>query len=426
MSDDLFDNEHVCRIGTFEFVQANSPLPKPPRREDVEPWLAAILQSEHLSLLLGNGFSMSVSGLAGADGPKMDSVVDVGEGDLQERVAAQASKSASRMGRGAPNLEDYLRTSLALEDGLEIAGDDRAAGVRTGIDAALAGLLSEIVASEKSIASAGDGHPSGEGDLTVDGYLVSFLLTFASRTPSRDRLHMFTTNYDRLVEHGADLAGLRVIDRFVGSVTPRFRASRMDIDMHYNPPGLQGEPRFLEGVARFTKLHGSIDWATSDKSVVRNSFPFGEVPPERAPGDLLVWPNSMKDYETTEYPYAELFRDFSAAVCRPNSVLVTYGYGFGDDHINRVIADMLTIPSTHLLAISFDSAGGRIKRFVEQSIRDGQVSLLLGDHFGSLQTLVDRYLPRPAADDITWKRVNLLRRRMDRDASPEVAPKDEE
>ena len=44
----------------------------------------------------------------------------------------------------------------------------------------------------------------------------------------------------------------------------------------------------------------------------------------------MIYPNPAKDVETLAYPYAELFRDFAAAICRPNSVLVTFGYGFGD------------------------------------------------------------------------------------------------
>ena len=59
--------------------------------------------------------------------------------------------------------------------------------------------------------------------------------------------------------------------------------------------------------------------------------------------NLLIYPKDAKDRETADYPYVELHRDFAAALCRPNSVLVTYGYSFGDDHINRVIRDMLTI-----------------------------------------------------------------------------------
>ena len=70
----------------------------------------------------------------------------------------------------------------------------------------------------------------------------------------------------------------------------------------------------------------------------------------------MVYPNAAKDTETSNYPYVELFRDFAAAVCRPNSTLVTYGYSFGDDHINRVIKDMLPIPSTHLMILFSESA----------------------------------------------------------------------
>ena len=85
-------------------------------------------------------------------------------------------------------------------------------------------------------------------------------MSFASRSGTRDRLNIFTTNYDRLIEAGAELAGLHLLDRFVGQLMPIFRSSRLDLDMHYNPPGIRGEPRYLEGVARLTKLHGTIDW----------------------------------------------------------------------------------------------------------------------------------------------------------------------
>ena len=87
-------------------------------------------------------------------------------------------------------------------------------------------------------------------------------MSFASRAASRERLHVFTTNYDRLIEHGCDLAGLRVVDRSVGALTPVFRLSRLELDLHYNPPGIRGEPRYMEGVIRMTKLHGSIDFGT--------------------------------------------------------------------------------------------------------------------------------------------------------------------
>ena len=109
---------------------------------------------------------------------------------------------------------------------------------------------------------------------------------------------------------------------------------------------------------------------------------------------MIIYPNAAKDVETAEYPYAELFRDCSAAVCRPNTALVTYGYGFGDDHINRILKDMLALPSTHLVIISYDDASGRIPRFCLDSGRVSQVSLMLGGHFGDLDTLTKHYLPQ--------------------------------
>ena len=140
-----------------------------------------------------------------------------------------------------------------------------------------------------------------------------------------------------------------------------FRASRLDVDLHYNPPGIRGEPRYLEGVARFTKLHGSVDWLDCDGSIRRIGLPFGARNRALscgagsggrrcdAPDDL---PQRREGPRDGLLPYVELFRDFAAAICRPNSTVVCYGYSFGDEHINRVIEDMLTIPSAHLVIIA--------------------------------------------------------------------------
>jgi hypothetical protein len=53
----------------------------------------------------------------------------------------------------------------------------------------------------------------------------------------------------------------------------------------------------------------------------------------------MIYPNSSKDRETAAYPYVELFRDFAAAVCRPNCTLICFGYSFGDEHINPLGTD---------------------------------------------------------------------------------------
>jgi hypothetical protein len=191
--------------------------------------------------------------------------------------------------------------------------------------------------------------------------------------------------------------------------------------MHYNPPGIRGEPRYLEGVARFTKLHGSLDWMAYGRNIRRLGVPFGasDMQPYLTPPGatisnamgLRIYPNAAKDRETSFYPYIELFRDFAAATCRPNHTLIVFGYSFGDEHINRIIEDMLTIPSTHLVVISYNDPLGRIMKTYEKLGRHAQISLLIGNHVGDFKSLVDHYLPKPAIDRTTFRMAELLKSR---------------
>ena len=177
----------------------------------------------------------------------------------------------------------------------------------------------------------------------------------------------------------------------------------------------------MEGVTRFIKLHGSVDWVQSGKNIRRVGLPFGadDVEPYlKAPSlgevtahELMIYPNAAKDRETAEYPYVELFRDLAAAVCRPNSTLVTYGYSFGDEHINRVIRDMLTIPSAHLVAIAYDDPLGRVMQIYDQIGRPSQISLLIGPVLADLTSLTSNYLPKAAIDKTTYRMSELLKQR---------------
>jgi hypothetical protein len=135
----------------------------------------------------------------------------------------------------------------------------------------------------------------------------------------------------------------------------------------------------------------------------------------------MIYPNAAKDIETLAYPYVELFRDLAAVVCRPNSTLVTYGYGFGDEHINRVIRDMLTIPSTHLVVISKDDNLGRILPLAEE--RKSQVSLLVGSQLADLTTLTEFFLPKAAIDRATFRMSELLKQRYGTESSHFGGPK---
>lgn len=417
VSGGCMDKKHFYRVGSHS--GAWDDLPSDPdeldslinsARKHIEPWLSAVFQAEHLNLLLGSGFTTAVGYIAGVGATGMAKVTFGTTYDAA--IDAHAQAGATAMKRGAANIEDQFRSALALLDGLGVIDKAAEQTLKDGIDAQMSGFLTSLLKTESGIVVGKD--PTSKD--AAQGALQSFLLSFASRAASRERLHVFTTNYDRLIEHGCDFAGLRIIDRFVGALNPVFRASRVEVDVHYNPPGIRGEPRFMEGVIRLTKLHGSLDWFfdKDERRIYRKGIPFGAPAdhtdiPKKPVDTVMIYPNPAKDVETTQYPYAELFRDFAAAACRPNAVVVTYGYGFGDDHVNRVLLDMLTIPSTHLVIMAYE-ADDRLKAFVEKT-RDAQVSLLIGSHFADLETLVANYLPKPALDYISGRMTELLKHR---------------
>lgn len=412
---------------TFETKQQldwcqDSTFSKHELRTRIEPWLTSLFQSEHLSLLVGSGLTSAVQYAAcgkSDNGMGADAHFTV----FADEIKQAADRMAKDAHRGLANIEDQIRAANELVRGLDIIKDG----------AKFQRLRSQLIQLQEELSAVIEKFTSGvsQGEYLIASadqkkreeafhQLILFLMSFASRTGTRDRLHIFTTNYDRLIEAGADLAGLRLIDRFVGALSPIFRSSRIDVDMHYNPPGIRGEPRYLEGVARFTKLHGSLDWLNIGDDIRRIGLPFGVktlAPFLEAEGlggaypRLMIYPNSTKDRETAEYPYVELFRDFAAALCRPNSTLVIYGYSFGDDHINRVIRDMLTIPSTHLVIISYDDSSGRILEKYNGWGRNSQISLLIGKDVADLGELVRYYLPKPAIDRATMRMAEILRQR---------------
>jgi hypothetical protein len=100
---------------------------------------------------------------------------------------------ATAMKRGAANIEDQFRSALALLDGLGVIDKAAEKILKDSIDAQMSGFLTSLLKTESGIVLGKD--PASK-DAAL-GALQSFLLGFASRSASRERRHVFTTNYDR-------------------------------------------------------------------------------------------------------------------------------------------------------------------------------------------------------------------------------------
>ena len=101
---------------------------------------------------------------------------------FKEKVDDFAESSGKSSGRGSANFEDQIRAAMQLQTGLSVMGDKRAAVWKNEIDHQLKCFMDSILDSERSIMQA-----STDKKQMADDFLVSFLLSFASRTATRER-----------------------------------------------------------------------------------------------------------------------------------------------------------------------------------------------------------------------------------------------
>ena len=237
-----WQNKHILKLRDFKEPTVIETPDSAELRNIVEPWLTALFQSEHLTLLTGAGISSAVHFLAtGNSGAGMGSM-DFSY--YSNEIKKSSKESALRSGRGEANIEDEIRTLNELIRGLEIVVstgtkpniEEKIETLKNDLETGITNFANAVLVSERNIVSSDKEEPAE--------YLMNFLLSFASRIATRERLNIFTTNYDRIIEFGSELAGLHLIDRFVGTISPIFRSSRLKVtELH---PGIHTPERRLK------------------------------------------------------------------------------------------------------------------------------------------------------------------------------------
>lgn len=198
---------------------------------------------------------------------------------------------------------------------------------------------------------------------------IPFLAKLIARDTNLGRTHFFTLNYDTLFEQAMEELGIQYFDGFSGKVNSRFDPSVYGLDIYYPGDVAEGRVRRFDKFLQFYKLHGSIHWQPDEHGTVRarhRELGFaGQYRQEGSEGKakLLTSPNfeeigsfgilptSQKFTKTLDMPYAHLFRLFHARLNQPQTFLLVLGYGFGDDHVTRIIETALMNPSLVLLVV---------------------------------------------------------------------------
>jgi len=224
-----------------------------------------------------------------------------------------------------------------------------------------------------------------------------FVKALLQRPLNLRRANIFTANYDLAFEYAFDRLGVHYIDGFAGFHKRFFKPETFEYDIFYPGSTTSGKVQRIEKVVRYFKLHGSLSWINSESRDANNLYGIEEKPLElidslKKKGEILIYPSAVKKSYTLDLPYSELFRQFAATITQSQSVLITIGYSFGDDHFNDIIFQALSNPTFTLIIVDF--AGTRspyIKNM--QELNDPRVIILEGEFFGDFLTFADTLMP---------------------------------
>ena len=177
--------------------------------------------------------------------------------------------------------------------------------------------------------------------------VLGFYHDFYMKTVFRGRknpINIFTTNYDLYNEQALDSLSFPYNNGFVGTYNRSFNPASYKYayveDMNLSKNVWERVPNFYN----LYKIHGSISWVKNNNRI--NEIDYNHI---KNDDTVMIYPTPLKDRTTLMTPYSDLFRAMETAMLRKNSVLITLGYSFADDHINRLILNSLAIPTFKLV-----------------------------------------------------------------------------
>lgn len=225
-----------------------------------------------------------------------------------------------------------------------------------------------------------------------------FLKSLLQRPLNLKRANIFTTNYDLAFEYAFDGLGVHYIDGFAGFHHRCFKPETFQYDIFYPGSTTAGKVNRIEKVLRYFKLHGSVSWVMSENRDAINLYGIEEMSLDLIEkmdkkGEIIVYPTAVKKSYTLDFPYSELLRQFAATITMSQSVLVTVGYSFADEHINDIIFQALTFPSFTLIIV--DLNGTKDNPYIERikNLNDPRIIILQGSFFGDFLTFTDKVMP---------------------------------
>src|SRR3989344_3139024 len=280
--------------------------------------LKEIIQSGHISLLIGSGCSLNyISTLT----------------DIEERMNNEATREVAQ--------KDYYKL---IRKSKAILNEDMEAN---------ASQKKELKKTKKNYDS---------------------FLNFWADILSRRSLHIvskqvniFTTNFDMFIEDSCEKLGIPYNDGFAGQISPIFNVANFNKIQKYK--SLQFDNTSDIPLFNIIKLHGSVSWLEKEKKIIYSNGHHIVDDLDSKTGDdfkngyeqiAVINPNAEKHFETVlDTNYASMLRKFTLELEKENSVLIITGFSLADKHIKDLLYGVMksnpTLVVVYFAHLKYDS-----------------------------------------------------------------------
>ncbi|MCC8027155.1 MAG: SIR2 family protein [Clostridium sp.] len=171
--------------------------------------------------------------------------------------------------------------------------------------------------------------------------------------------NIFTTNYDMMNEIAMETQNIHYYSGFEGIVNRKFNLAYYNYDFVDNFQVNQATIKVTPNHMNLFKVHGSLSWFMKDGELVERNPYEQEFLPE------IIYPSVDKFSNTNLIiSYSALMRELSNRLCREKTTLFVSGMSMGDEHINKIIENALTINTFHM--VLFCATEGEIKKLKEK------------------------------------------------------------
>lgn len=329
-------------------------------RETIKKDLSKILDTRNLSFLIGSGCSLGDNGIPTmkqlADNlfepqedihPDLkDKVFETEHIEILDRLKINYKNEPFRT-----NLETFLGTLYSfrfylekLKEAKESAFDKDLEDLNKIIKRTKEYILYECL-NEKN---------KGKDSDIVETY-QQFYRKLSLRDSNLQKPNVFTTNYDLFSERAMDNLGISYTNGFSGFVERFFNPSIFNYALAEQMDISSLKWSIIDSFIYLFKIHGSVNWVEKESN--NKLFSIQEIQDVnfdrlKTEANYMIYPSPLKQNASLGSPYADLFREFQKRITQKQSTLVTMGFSFGDEHINNIIYQALTIPSFRLVIFS--------------------------------------------------------------------------